>query len=185
MELSVFKRESMKKGDTNKLRLTGNIPAVIYTPKGECENIYVRKNDFEGILKNLKEGRLSNTVLTLKDGEKTQKVLVKDIQYHVTTYNILHLDFMAFEEDRLLKVKIPVECVGVEDCAGIKLGGVLRRVIRKLKVKCLPKDIPECLTVNVVDLVIGQAVKLKDIALPENITPLAKMEEVAVTIAKR
>ena len=185
MELSVFKRTSEKKSQTKKIRLNDGIPAVIYSMGKPDENIYVSKLEFNKILRRLKEDRLSVTVFTLKNGNKKQKALVKDIQYHYTTYDIIHLDFMALDDKKPIKVSVPIEYVGTDNCVGVKLGGVLRRVIRKLKVRCLPKDMPEEFSLDVTSLNMGQSLRLKDIAIPAKVRPIGRMDEVAVVIAKR
>lgn len=185
MELSIFKRTAEKKSETKRIRLEDGIPAVIYSAGNPNEKIFVKKSEFEKILRQVKEDCLSVTLFNLKGGNKKQKAIVKEIQYHTTTYDILHVDFMALDDNRKIEVNVPIQCLGAEECAGVKLGGVLRRVIRKLKIKCLPKDIPSGFTLDVTSLGIGQSFRLNDIAIPSNVTPVARMDEVAVVVAKR
>ena len=75
--------------------------------------------------------------------------------------------------------------LGVADCVGVKMGGFMRQILRWVKVRCLPKDIPQKFVLDVSELGISQSKRLSDIVIPENIRPLAKMQEVAVLIAKR
>ncbi len=81
--------------------------------------------------------------------------------------------------------KIPIECTGVIDCAGIKLGGVLRQVIRTLRVQCLPKDMPEVFELDIKALSMKDSRKLKELDIPSTVRPLVKLNEVCVVIAKR
>jgi large subunit ribosomal protein L25 len=185
MELSIFKREADKKSETKRIRLEDGIPAVLYFAGKKNENIFVKKSEFNKILRDIKNDRLSVTVFTLKDGNKKQKAVVKEIQYHYTTYEVSHLDFMVLDEKSPISVKVPIEYKGIDDCVGVKLGGILRQVIRKIKVRCLPKDMPAEFSLNVSSLSIGQSLKLKDIAMPANVKPIARMDEVAVVVAKR
>jgi large subunit ribosomal protein L25 len=185
MELSVFKRAADKKSETKKIRWEDGIPAVLYSAGKTNENIFVKKSEFNKILREMKDDRLSVTVFTLKNGSKKQKALVKEIQYHYTTYEVSHLDFMLLEDKTPISVKVPIEYMGVDDCVGVKLGGILRRVIRKIKVRCLPKDMPTEFSLNVTSLNVGQSLRLKDIAMPKNVRPIARMEEVAAVVAKR
>ncbi len=185
MELTVNQRPDTKKGTTNKLKLQGFIPAVLYGAKEENENIYISKHEFEAHLRQLKKGRLSTCVFTLIIGKKKVKVIVKGIQYQVTSYAIEHLDFERLDEKKPVNVKVPIECVGMDECEGIKHGGVLRQVIRKLKVSCLPKNIPEVFVIDVRNLLLNHSIKLSQITLPKEVSPIAQMEEVAVVIAKR
>ena len=185
MELTVFKRDGVKKSQTGKIRRESNIPGVIYLSGKSNENIYIQLAEFETHLRKIKPGRLATTIFTLKKGKETIKAIVKDIQYHVTSYRILHLDFMELLEDKLLKVNVPIEYIGTADCVGIKLGGILRKVIRSMRVKCLPKDIPSFFELDVRELKIADSKRLSDIALPKDVTLLSKVSEVCVVIAKR
>jgi large subunit ribosomal protein L25 len=185
MELSIFKRAADKKSETKRIRLEDGIPAVLYATGKPNETIWVKKSEFNKILRGIKEDRLSVTVFTLKNGNKKQKALIKEIQYHYTTYEVSHLDLQLLDEKVPVTVSIPIEYIGTEECAGVKLGGVLRRVIRKLKVRSLPKDLPTEFLLDVTSLGLGQAFRLKDIAMPANVRPCAEMDEVAVSVGKR
>ncbi|ADI38181.1 50S ribosomal protein L25 [Waddlia chondrophila 2032/99] len=186
MKLKFEQRTAEKKSDSRSLRNLGKIPAVLYVRGKDSEAIAVDAADFETVLRTVKKGRLSTTKLALVDGTgKERNVLVKDIQYHVTTYNVLHLDFEELLDNVKIKVKVPIECVGEVDCVGIKLGGVLRRVIRYLRVHCLPKDLPEFFKMDVKTLGLKESRKLSDLEIPETVRPLMDLNEVAVTIAKR
>lgn len=186
MKLKIEKRTAERKSDCKKLRNLGKIPAVVYVHGKASEPIAVDAAEFEAILRNLKQGRLPTTKITLVDESgKEKKVLVKDIQYHVTTYNVVHLDFEELIDDVKVKVKVPIECIGEVDCVGIKLGGVLRRVIRHLRVQCFPKDLPEFFQMDVKSLGLKESRKLVDMEIPEGVRPLMDLNEVAVVIAKR
>jgi large subunit ribosomal protein L25 len=185
MELTIYKRSDVKKGVTKRLRLLKNIPAIVYGEGKDNESIYLKKSDMEAVLRHIKKGNLSTTVFTLKDESNTFKAIVKEIQYHVTTYEIIHIDFIRLNDDKLVNVKVPIICTGAANCSGIKLGGVLRQVVRSLKVRCYPKNLPEEFYIDVSKLVLNDSVRLKQIQMPKGVTPLAQMEEVAVVIAKR
>lgn len=185
MKLAIRKRSAGKKGEINRLRREGFIPAVIYG-KGRKEiPISISLEEISLFLRKNQVGRLATCSFTLEgDGEKLHAI-VKDVQYHPTNYAIIHLDFLATDPNRAVCLNVPIYLNGVADCAGVKLGGFLRQVERNFKVTCLPKDIPEALYIDVKDLGVGESRKLKDIALPKNVTPLAHLEEVAVVIGKK
>ncbi len=125
MELKVFKRPDTKSGTTKKLRAEGKIPAVIYHSGKFNENIYFNLEDFETILRKIEKGKLSTTILTLLDNKKKYKTIIKDIHYHLTTYNIIHIDFEVLQDSNPVSINVPITCVGIADCVGIKLGGEL------------------------------------------------------------
>ncbi|MGM0440302.1 MAG: 50S ribosomal protein L25 [Chlamydiota bacterium] len=186
MKLAITKRLKDKKKDVKRLRRAGAIPAVIYSGQNPAENITVEEAELQAILRSIPKGSLSTKVLTLVDDQgKERKAIVKDIQYHVTSYDIIHLDFEELYDDRPVNINVPINYVGVEECKGIKLGGFLRKILRRCKVRCLPADIPTDFEIDVSDLGLQQSCRLKAIELSKGITPLYKMEDVAVIIAKR
>lgn len=185
MKLKLYKRSASKKGELNQIRREKNIPAVLYSKGKPGENIAVSGAELKGILRGVKPGCLSTTVFTLEGEGKKCRAILKDIQYQPTTYDVWHLDFEELIDDVSVNIKVPIQCVGVVDCVGIKLGGVLRQVIRTLKVNCLPKDIPAEFELDIKDLAIKQTKRLSAITIPDGVRPLADLNEVAVVIAKR
>ena len=186
MELKMQYRQLKKKSETKRARREGLIPAVIYKQGKVGDEVFVENAGFSAFLRGLKPGHLPTTQLELmtEDGKK-RRAIIKDIQYHRTTYQVLHLDFLELEKDALISVKVPIEFVGAAECLGVKQGGILRQVIRYLRVRCAPKHLPHSFTIDVKDIAIGQVRRLKDIAMSDDIRPLDKLNEVAVVIAKR
>jgi large subunit ribosomal protein L25 len=186
MKLKVFPRKGKSKSEGNQIRREGNIPAVIYNRSKDSELISVHGIDFTGLLRKVQSGRLSTTVFELVDEHgKARRALVKEIQYEPTSYRVMHLDFEELLDKVKINVNIPIECTGIVDCMGIKLGGVLRQVIRSLRVRCLPEDLPECFNLDVKSLALFEVKRLSDLEIPPSIRPIADLNEVAVVIAKR
>jgi len=185
MKLTVQQRADQKKSETKKIRREGNIPAILYSAGKNPEAIIVNGPEFGAALRTMKPGRLPTTVFSLSVGGKERRAIIKDIQYHLTTYVVSHIDFEELHESVPVCVKVPINCTGIVDCVGIKLGGFLRQVVRHVKVECMPKRIPEEFLIDVKDLGIRQTKRLSDIAMPEGVKPLANLEEVVVVIAKR
>lgn len=182
MKLSVFER---KKGGLGTLRREGKIPAVLYGQKLDGEMLSISKEEMQTILRNMESGLLSTTVFELHGGKHSRKAIVKEIQYHVATYEIEHIDFLLLQDDIPVTLNVPIQVTGLADCAGIKLGGFMRQAIRTMKVSCLPKHIPTSFKIDVKDLELMQSKRLSDIAMPQGVKPLAMMSEVAVVIAKK
>jgi len=186
MKLQTVQRAAKSKGEVNKLRREGYIPAVLYMRGKEGETLAVKSAEFNAFLRGVKPGHLPTTVFTLTDDKgRERRVLVKDIHYEITTYAIQHLDFEELLDDHKLNVKIPIECTGVADCVGIKLGGVLRQVIRHVRIRCLPKDMPTQFELDIRELGLRQSKRLSDIAIPETVRPLVPLNEVVAVIVKR
>ncbi len=185
IKLKADRRSRGTKGHIKQLRREGGVPAVLYSPKGVSDLLLIESKSLSLSMRGIKSGSLATTRFALEIDGVTQLAIVKEIQYQPTTYQIIHIDFEALEENCPVIVKVPIQCHGVADCVGIKLGGFLRQVIRSVQVKSLPKDIPSEFIIDIKDLGIGGAKRIKDIMIPEGVQPLAKMDEVALLISKR
>ncbi len=185
MKLAVQKRVKGTKGDVNKLRREGNVPGILYGGNEPEVPVHVKADEIQAILRNMKPGLLSTTVFELTEGSKKHKAIIKDIQYHVATYDVVHIDFALLSEEKPVTLNVSIQMIGVADCAGVKLGGFIRQVIRSIKVSCLPKHIPQEFTVDIRDLNIGQSKRLSDIAMPAHVRPIGKLDQVAVIVGKK
>jgi len=185
MKLTVMNRTRTKKSDTKQIRREGDIPAILYSSQHSGEMIVIKGVEFATVLRGMKMGRLSTTIFTLMFGNKERRAVIKDIQYHPTTYVVSHIDFEELVDGQHINLKVPVACTGVADCPGIKLGGMLRLIARTIKVECLPKDIPAEFEVHVGDLSIAQSKRLSDITLPKGVRALVPADEVVVVIARK
>lgn len=184
MKLEVHKRETGKKGIANKLRRDGYIPAILYGFNQAGAPIHVKADEITAVLRNMRPGLLSTTVFELHEGAAKKKAIVKDVQYHVASYEIVHIDFMQIAEDKPVTLNVPVRMLGSADCIGVKLGGFLRQVVRSVKVSCLPKDIPQELTLDVAALNVGESKTLADIGISSKVRLLTK-NGVAVIVGKK
>ena len=185
MKLTAEKRKTGTKGEANRIRCEGGIPAIIYSMGQVGTPIHVRKDEIEEILRKIEKGHLATTIFELKTGTESKKAIIKDVQYHFATYDIEHIDFLETKEDQKVIVNVPIKIEGVADCEGVKIGGFLRQVIRSMKVSCLPKDIPEHFVIDVRKLLIGQSRTLGDLDIPKGVRPVAKLQEVAVIVSKK
>lgn len=186
MKLNVGKRKAVKKSEIKAIRREKNIPAIVYGQGKEGEAITVNGVEFNALLRKVQPGRLSTTAFELHEEKATtRRGILKDIHYNPTNYDVIHLDFEELLDDVPINVKVPIECIGINECAGIKLGGVLRQVIRYIRVRCLPKDMPTHFQIDIREMALGQVRRLSDLKIPESVRPLADLHEVAVVIAKR
>ena len=135
MKLQTVLRSAKRKAEVKQLRRDGFIPAVLYVRGKEGETVAIKANEFTTLMRQVKPGHLPTTVFTLVDDKgHERRVIIKEIQYAITTYAVEHLDFEELLDDHPINVKVPIECTGQAECAGIKLGGVLRQVIRHVRV---------------------------------------------------
>lgn len=186
MKLSIQPRVHQRKSDATRLRRNAAIPAVIYHKDKEGEVISVSEVEFSTLMRSVQSGRLSTTIFTLDSGNGTaRKAIIKDIQYHPVSYKVIHLDFEELHDTVPVKVKVPIVLQGEADSVGIKLGGMIRVVIRTVRVECLPPHIPKYFTVDVTNMNIGEALKLSQITMPSEVRPMMKMNSVAISMVKK
>jgi large subunit ribosomal protein L25 len=184
MKLAVKKREAGKK--INQLRREGFIPAILYGKNHKGQPVSVKKEEFQTVLRNMQPGVLATTIFELHGEDKNHRVLVKEVQYQPATYDIEHIDFAMIDDSHQVTVKVPIQLAGVADCAGVKLGGFIRQVLRTIEVRCLPSHLPKELVVDVKDLNIGQIVTITDLKLSSHVVPVTKdLKGVVVTIGKK
>jgi len=184
MKLTVKARGAQKKESLNELRRKGGIPAVLYSKGRPAESVYIDSIEFSAHLRALKSGHLPTTIFILEEGKNQRRAIIKDIQRNIITYQVSHIDFEEIVDGTPIHLKVPITLTNVLECTGVKLGGILRQVIRYVKVECLPRDIPKEFTLDVKDLGVKQKSRLSEIKLPEGVKPLIRMNEVVVIIAK-
>ncbi len=168
-------RTEIKKSGAKKTRKSGRIPAVIYG-KNDVINISVDNREFTSKFEKISE----NTIIQIKIGNESRDVLVKDFQDDIISQNIQHIDFYEIETGKMLKTNIPIHVEG--NAKGVREGGLLEVRLHELEVECLPKDIPESITVDVTDLEEGDAIHVSDIKVPEGVKVLNLLEQTVVAV---
>ena len=166
--LEANQRLSKTKGSNNLLRKQGLVPCIVYGGKEENELISISKKHLKSLID--KENFLSN-VLKIKIKEKEIDVLPREISFDVVTDEPIHVDFLRMVAGRKIALEIPVRFINQEKSPGLKRGGVLNIVRRKVELKCPTESIPRELIVDLDGLDIGASIKISAINLPENVTP--------------
>lgn len=184
MKLTVKTREGNKKGVLRAIRREGDIPAILYGAKEKTCSLRVNGSEFQAHLRSLEKGHLPTTVFELHVGKEKVSAIVKEIQYHPTTYQVIHLDFQEMQKGGIIEVNIPVECTHKAECVGVKLGGFLRQVKGHVKVRCAFENLPTSFSVDVQKLGIKQSKRVRDLEMPRGVECLASKEDVVVTVGK-
>jgi large subunit ribosomal protein L25 len=166
--LTAYPRTLSRRGGAKKLRASSRIPAVIYGRQNKSQSLEINLQDFKDVM----HDAVSEIVLLdlSVDGDPKPKrlALVQEIQHHVLTRQLLHIDLHEVAEDEKVVVNVPVEPVG--EATGVKTGGgTLEHVLFKLKVRALPKDLPEVLHADVTKLEIGQAIHIGEMIAPPGV----------------
>ena len=161
-------RETKTKGQVNDLRSTGNVPGIVYGGDLPNEKISITTRELKNLINN--ENFLSNVICINLDG-KEQKVLTRNISFDTVTDEPIHFDLMRIVKGGKIILEIPVKFLNNELSPGLKRGGVLNIVRRKVELKCPAENIPTELVVDLEGLEIGTSIKISSIKLPENVTP--------------
>lgn len=185
MKLKVARRALSTKGALHKLRREGGIPAVLYAKGLATQSLALETTEIQKLLREIEPGTLSTLVLELQGLDQPVRVLVKEIQYDKTNYDVRHMDFIALLPEQKIQVMVPIELAGQADCVGVKAGGAIRLVTRKIPVECLPSKLPSRFTVNVSQMNIGDAIRVNAITFPEGVTPCVKPVDVIAVVGKR
>ncbi|MEQ1907537.1 MAG: 50S ribosomal protein L25 [Vicinamibacterales bacterium] len=158
-------RTTIGKNEARRTRREGKVPAVVYgaASEGASRDAVSISVEPKALLKILHSEAGANTLISLKLEGADTKVLVKDFQLDPVTHQVLHADFYRVAMDRMIEVTIPILIKG--EPKGVKLqGGLLEFIRREIQIECLPADIPEHVDVDVTELMVGQGVRLRDVA---------------------
>ena len=161
-------RNTKTKGELSALRNNGNVPAIIYGGEAQNEKISISKKLLKSLIE--KENFLSNIVTLNVDG-KSQNVLPKEIKYHIISDEPIHVDFLRVVPGLKIKIEVPVQFINHEKSPGLKRGGVLNIVRRKVELKCPSEKIPESLVIDLDGIDIGESFKISSIKLETDVEP--------------
>ena len=161
-------RNTKTKGELSALRNNGNVPAIIYGGESQNEKISISKKLLKSLIE--KENFLSNIVTLNVDG-KSQNVLPKEIKYHIISDEPIHVDFLRVVPGLKIKIEVPVQFINHEKSPGLKRGGVLNIVRRKVELRCPSEKIPESLVIDLDGIEIGESFKISSIKLETDVEP--------------
>ena len=161
-------RENSTKGQLNTIRNSGNVPAIIYGGKDQNQKISISKKSLKMLIE--KQNFLSN-IITLNVDGKTQNVLPREVKYHILSDEPSHVDFLRVLPGVKIKIEVPVNFINHEKSPGLKRGGVLNIVRRKVELKCPSEKIPGNLTLDLDGIDIGESFKISSVKLENDVTP--------------
>ena len=161
-------RNTKSKGDVRSLRLAGNIPGIVYGGTEQNQKVTVLKKTLKTLI--AKENFLSNIITLNLDG-KPQNVLPREITYNVVSDEPTHIDFLRVVSGVKIRIEVPVQFINHETSPGLKRGGVLNIVRRKIELKCPSEKIPEAIVIDLDGIDIGESFKISSVKLEEGVTP--------------
>ncbi len=180
--LKAYPRLQTRRGGAKRLRAAGRVPAVIYGRQASPQNLEVNARELEDLVHHSASENLLVDLSVENDARPRRLALVQEIQHHPLDGKLLHVDFHEVAENEKVTIQVPVETVG--EPVGVKTGGgVLEHVLFKLKVRCLPKDLPEQITIDVSHLELGKAIHLGEIQPPPGVEILGDKSIPVVAVA--
>jgi large subunit ribosomal protein L25 len=180
--LKAYPRTQVRRGEVKKLRSSGRVPAIIYGRQAKPQNLEVSEKEFGDLIHRSASENLLVDLSVENDARAKRLALVQEIQHYPLDGKVLHVDFHEVSENEKVTVNVPVETTG--EAAGVKnSGGVLEHILFKLKVRSLPKDLPEQIVVDVSHLELGKAVHIGEIKLPAGVEILGDKNIPVVSVA--
>ncbi|HSH38962.1 MAG TPA: 50S ribosomal protein L25 [Chthoniobacterales bacterium] len=180
VKLTASRRTGTGRSAVRKLKATGAVPAVIYGAKAQSEPLQVSKREFSALLSHAAG---ENILVELEiAGEGTNRLaMVQEVQHAPIGGDVLHIDFHAISMDEMIEADVPLEPTGTAN--GVKnFGGLLEQSLRSLSIECLPRDLPDVISVDVSALNIGDAIHVRDIQLPAGVTTTNPPELTAFSV---
>jgi len=170
-ELNATLRDDKGKGASRRLRHANTFPAIVYGAGKESVSITLLQKDVQH---KLPDESFYSQVLSLNIEGKTEDVLLRDIQHHPYKMEVMHMDFIRIDANKVVHVYSQLHYIGEEVSPGVKTeDGVINHVVTEVEVECLPKDIPEYIEIDLSEMHVGDVIHLSDLKLPEGVEVLA------------
>jgi large subunit ribosomal protein L25 len=180
--LKAYPRSQVQRAEVTKLRRAGRVPATIYGRQAKPQNLEVGFDEITDLLHHSASENLLVDLAVENDARSKRLALVQDVQHHPLSGKVLHVDLHEVAEDEKVTVYVPIETTG--EAAGVKTGGgTLEHVLHKLKVRCLPKDLPEAILIDVTALEIGKSVHIGEVKAPAGVEIMGEKSRAVVAVA--
>lgn len=166
-EVAAEPRSEQGTGASRRLRKAGKVPGILYGAGKEPAKILL---DHNAILRQLQNEAFHSSILTVKLGADSDQAVLRDWQMHPWKPQVVHIDLQRVSATEKLHMRVPLHFLGADVAPGVKLqGGIVSHIFNELDITCLPKDLPEFLTVDLSTLSIGDSVHLSDVKLPDGV----------------
>jgi large subunit ribosomal protein L25 len=181
MKVVAFKRELQGSGASRRLRNSGQTPGIIYGGTEAPVNIAL---DHNALYHALKKEAFHSSILDLEIDGKAEKVLLRDFQMHAFKQLVLHADFQRVDANKKIHMKVALHFANAEVSPAVKLhGATISHVANEIEIECLPKDLPEFVTVDLTNVDVGHSVHVNDIKLPAGVTAVTHGNNLTIATA--
>ena len=167
MKVIAFERSLQGTGASRRLRNAGKTPAIVYGAGNEPQLIEL---DHNALFHALKKEAFHASILDLEIADKSEQVLLRDVQYHPFKQLILHVDFQRVDAKQKLQTKVPLHFLNPEISPAVKLSAaIVSHIFTEIEITCLPANLPEFIAVDLAKLEVGHSIHVKDITLPSGV----------------
>ncbi|MEO5721150.1 MAG: 50S ribosomal protein L25 [Chthoniobacterales bacterium] len=179
VKLTAEPRSGLGRSAVKKLKALGAVPAIIYGAKDKPEPLQVSRREINAMLSHA-SGENILVELEIKGGAN-RLALVQEVQHAPVSGDVLHIDFHAVSMDEMIEADVPLEPTGTAN--GVKnFGGLLEQSLRSLSIECMPRDLPDVITIDVSELNVGDAIHVKEIKLPDGVTTRVSPDLTVISI---
>ena len=168
IQVSAASRTVFGKGASRRLRRENLVPAIVYGAEGEPQPLLLKHNEVTKHLEN--EAFYSQLLMLSVDGKEPVRTILRDVQRHPFRQQVMHLDFQRVVAGQALQVTVPLHFENEDTCFGVKTeGGMINKTDIEVTVSCRPRDIPDSIKIDMLELKIGESVHLSDLVMPEGV----------------
>lgn len=181
MKVIATTRQAQGSSASRRLRREDKVPGIVYGGNGQAVSVAIEHNPLYHSLRN---EAFHSSILDMEIDGASEKVLLRDVQWHPYRPQVLHIDFQRVAADQKIHIKVPLHFANQENSPAVKLsGGIVSHVVTEIEVSCLPGALPAFLEVDLSNLEAGHPLHLNDVALPEGVEAVqAKENPVIVTV---
>ncbi|MFM8517282.1 MAG: 50S ribosomal protein L25/general stress protein Ctc [Nevskiaceae bacterium] len=174
IELAAELRNDEGKGASRRLRHAGRVPAILYGGSRDPRSLSI---NHEKLITLIEDEKFYSTIIGLKVGDEVQAAIVKDLQMHPARNQVLHLDLQRVIETEKIRIRLPIHFKGEAASPGVKTqGGIVSHRIADIEVQCLPKDLPEEISLDLSPMKLNETKYVSDIPLPAGVVATAVVQ---------
>ena len=175
IEFTAFPRSAPGTGASRRMRTAGKVPGILYGADKQAVPIEL---DHQALYRHLKMEAFHASVLDMTLEGAKQQVLLRDVQMHPFRQIVLHVDFQRVDKNKKIHMRVPLHFINTEVAPGVKVGGgVVNHVYNELDIQCLPDDLPEFITVDLIKLDLGHSIHINDVPMPKGVEPISRLKK--------
>jgi large subunit ribosomal protein L25 len=166
-ELNAEPRDNVGKGASRRLRRTGKVPGIVYGTEKGAVSIQM---DHDDLMHHLEKEAFYSHILTLKIGSHTEEVVLRDLQRHPYKPKVMHIDLQRIKATEKISMRVPLHILNEAACPGVKdEKGIVNSLMTQVEVLCLPRDLPEYIEIDIIEMHVGDSIHLNELKLPEGV----------------